>query len=324
MQHASDSQHHAGTARGWAGGSRSRGRRSLHAYMYLSPALAFMLFATFIPVAYTVYIACTNYSLYHFSHFDFVGWKNFADIFGGFDVGTFVMVLEWTVLFAFLTTTINFCVGMLLAYLLNNPNMVERSIYRTLLIIPWALPGTITVLAWSGILNSDFGYLNMLLKDLHLSTIPWLTDPFWARVSILLVNLWMSFPFMMTACLGALQGIPQERVDAAEIDGAGPLVKFWLVVLPAIRTTMLPLLINGFAFQFNNFNIIYLLTAGGPPTSASSFAGSTDILASYTYGLTLTYQRYGLAAAYAIIIFLIVGTLGTIQMKLSGSFEEID
>jgi arabinogalactan oligomer/maltooligosaccharide transport system permease protein len=298
--------------------------RHLWAYLYLSPALAFMLLATFVPVVYTLYIALTNYSLYHFAHFDFVGWKNFADIFGGFDVGTFMQVLEWTVVFAVLTTSINFGVGMLLAYLLNNPHMVERSVYRTLLIVPWALPGTITLLAWSGILNPDFGYLNLLLRDLHLAAVPWLTDPFWAKVSILMVNLWLSFPFMMTACLGALQGIPRELTDAADIDGASPLAKFWLIIVPAIRTTMLPLLITGFAFQFNNFNVIFLLTAGGPPNAGSSFAGSTDILASYTYGLTLTYQRYGLAAAYAVIIFAIVGTLGVLQMKLSGSFEALE
>ena len=138
-----------------------------------------MVFATFIPVAYTLYIAFTNYSLYHFSHFDFVGWKNFADIFGGVDIGTFLMVFEWTVIFAVLTMAINFCVGMFLAYLLNNPNMPERSICRTLLIIPWALPGTITVLAWSGILNPDFGYLNTLLKDLHLAAFRRLQRPPW-------------------------------------------------------------------------------------------------------------------------------------------------
>jgi arabinogalactan oligomer/maltooligosaccharide transport system permease protein len=324
MQAPSSTAGRGRTARGSAPRARLSGARHLRAYLYLSPALAFMAFATFVPVAYTIFIAFTNYSLYHFTHFEFVGWKNFADIFGGFDLDTFLMVFEWTVIFAVLTTAINFSAGMTLAYLLNNPNMVERSIYRTLLIIPWALPGTITLLAWSGILNPDFGYLNTLLKDLHLAPVPWLSDAVWAKVSILLVNLWLSFPFMMTACLGALQGIPAELTDAAEIDGAGPLAKFWLVVVPAIRTTMLPLLINGFAFQFNNFNVIYLLTAGGPPTSASSFAGATDILASYTYGLTLTYQRYGLAAAYAIIIFLIIGTLSTIQMKLSGAFEELD
>jgi arabinogalactan oligomer/maltooligosaccharide transport system permease protein len=296
--------------------------RAVYPYLYLLPALGFMIFATFIPIAYTLYISLTNYSLFHFQHFDLIGLQNYVTIFAGLDLPTFGMVLEWTVLFAFFSTGLSFAVGLFLALLLNNQNLPERNLYRTLLIVPWALPGTIMLLAWSGILNPDFGYLNLLLHDLGLPAIPWLNDPLWAKIAVVLVNVWASFPFMMTACLGALQSIPQDLIDAALIDGAGRVARFRNVTLPILRAVVLPLLINNFAFQFNNFNVIYLLTTGGPPTSVSSMAGATDILASYTYSLTLTYQRYGLAAAYVVIVFLIIGIVSVTQMKLSHAFEE--
>ena len=300
----------------------STASRAVYPYFYLLPALGFMIFATFIPVVYTLYISLTNYSLYHFQHFDLIGLQNYATIFAGLDLPTFGMVLQWTVLFALFSTGLSFAAGLFLALLLNNQNLPERNFYRTLLIVPWALPGTIMLLAWSGILNPDFGYLNLLLQDLGLSAIPWLNDPLWAKIAVVLVNLWATFPFMMTACLGALQSIPQDLIDAALIDGAGMVARFRNVTLPILRAVILPLLINNFAFQFNNFNVIYLLTTGGPPTSVSSMAGATDILASYTYSLTLTYQRYGLAAAYAVIVFLIIGIVSVTQMKLSHAFEE--
>lgn len=296
---------------------------SFSPYMYLTPALGFMLFATLIPVGYTVFISFTNYSLFHFQTFDWVGLKNYGNILVGFDLPTFVMVGLWTVAFAACSTGISFTVGLLLALLLNDRDMHERNVYRTLLIVPWAIPSTIMVLAWSGILNPDFGYLNQLLQSLGLPRVPWLNDPLWARVAVVGVNVWSTFPFMMTAALGALQSISPDLIEAALIDGAGAVARFRHVTLPVLRGMVLPLLITNFAFQFNNFNIIYLLTVGGPPTSAAGIAGSTDILASYTYSLTLTYQRYGLAAAYAVIVFVIIGVISVTQMKLSHAFEEI-
>ncbi len=298
-------------------------RRNLQPYAYLLPAIFFMTFATLIPVVYTLYISLTNYSLAHFQSFSLIGLANYASILGGLDYQTFLMVGEWTVLFAILSTGLSFLVGLVLALLLNDRSLPERSVYRTLLMVPWAVPGTITILAWSGILNPDFGYFNLALQSMGLPTIPWLSDPFWAKVAVVMVNVWATFPFMMTVCLGALQAVPDELIDAALIDGAGRFARFQYVTLPVLREMAIPLLITNFAFQFNNFNIIYLLTAGGPSTSTSSIAGATDILASYTYSLTLTYQRFGLAAGYAVIIFVIVGAISLWQMRMSHAFEEL-
>jgi arabinogalactan oligomer/maltooligosaccharide transport system permease protein len=149
----------------------------------------------------------------------------------------------------------------------------------------------------------------------------WLNDPTWARFSVVLVNVWASFPFMMTACLGALQSVPDELGESARIDGAGPLSRFRYVSFPFLRSVVTPLLIGNFAFQFNNFNAIFLLTRGNPPSQATE-AGQTDILISYTYSLVLERQRYAVAACYAVLIFLIIGTISLINMKLTRAFEE--
>jgi len=296
--------------------------RTDSAYLYILPGFIFIGFATVIGVAYSLYISFTNFDgVNHYQHFSWVGLANYREVLFGVDVHTFAMLIEWTLAFALLSTVLSFAVGLGLALLLNDRDLPERSIYRTLLIIPWALPGTISILAWNGIFNDDFGYLNKLLNVLGLGGEPWLSAPTWAKASVLIMNTWLAFPFMMTACLGALQAIPDELNEAAVVDGAGAFSRFRFVTVPYLRSVTTPLLIGTFAYQFNNFNVIFLLTSGNPAVSNSD-AGGTDILISYTYKLTLQQQRFAVAAAYTVIIFLIVGTISAIQMKSSRSFAE--
>jgi arabinogalactan oligomer / maltooligosaccharide transport system permease protein len=300
----------------------SRARENAYAYAYILPGFLFISLATLVGTAYSLYISFTNYDgLTHFDQFDWIGLENYREILFGVDVGTFWMVAQWTLVFALLSTLLSFVVGLSLALLLNDQRLPERSLYRTLLIIPWALPATITILAWSGIFNDDFGYLNQFLNALGLGDVPWLSDSFWAKVSVLMLNTWLAFPFMMTACLGALQSIPDELNEAAVVDGAGVRSRFRYVTIPHLRFVITPLLIGTFAYQFTNFNVIYLLTAGNPAVQNSD-AGGTDVLVSYTYKLTLVQQQFAVAAAYTVIIFLIIGTISAVQMKMSRSFEE--
>ena len=301
-------------------------RQTAYAYSYILPSFLFIAFATLIGVFYTVYISFTNADgLEHFdpATWDRVGLRNYRDVLFDLELSTFLQVFRWTFFFALLSMAISFAIGLLLALLLNDKTIRERNIYRTLLIVPWALPGTIAILSWSGILNSDFGYLNNFLEDIHLGRVNWLNDPNWAKASIVLVNVWLSFPFMMTACLGALQSVPDELAESARIDGAGAVSRFRFVTFPFLRAVVTPLLIGNFAYQFNNFNAIYLLTRGNP-ASPDSDAGQTDIMISYTYSLAITQQRFAIAAAYAVMIFLIIATISLVQMKFSRAFEEID
>ncbi|WP_031313860.1 carbohydrate ABC transporter permease [Caldanaerobacter subterraneus] len=296
----------------------------LRPYAYLSPAILSMTVLSFAPMAYTIYIAFTNFNLYHFKNYQFVGFKNFVDILTGPFKNVFAPVFVWTVIYALSATLLSYIVGLLLAVILNNKHMWETNFYRAILIIPWGLPGTIAVLTWTGLLNQQYGGINLILQKLHLPMIPWLLEPFWAKVAIIMVSVWMGYPFMMNASLGALQAIPPELYEVADIDGASWFQKLTKITLPMLTSSTLPLIISSFAYNFNNFGTAFLITGGGPPRTDTSFAGHTDILVSAAYKLTMQANRYDLASALSIIIFLIIGTLSLLNMRLTGAFKEVD
>ncbi|MBA3365064.1 MAG: ABC transporter permease subunit [Actinobacteria bacterium] len=233
----------------------------------------------------------------------------------------FVRVFIWTLAFAVLTVGLSFFIGLFLAITLDKKIRFQR-FYRTVLVVPYAIPAFLTILVWAGLLNDDFGVVNKLLH----TSIPWLFDPTWAKVSVLLVALWLSFPYFFLVSLGALQSIPGELVEAARVDGAGAWQVFRKITLPLLLVAVAPLLIASFAFNFNNFNNIYLLTGGGPPSEDQSIAGATDILISYTYKLAFEAgkgQDYALAAAVSIFIFFIVATISGAAFWRSKALENV-
>lgn len=296
-------------------------RKRLEPYPYILPALVFTFLVTLIPNIYTLYLSFTNYSLYHFRRFSWVGLRNYESILFGQELGTFARVFLWTIGWALLSVGLSLAVGLTLALVLNRKTLWGRDIYRTLLIVPWAVPSFITILMWAGLLNSDFGAVNQFLKSIGIGALPWLVEGRWARVAVVTANLWLSFPFMMSISLGALQSIPGELYEAASIDGATKTQQFRRITLPLLRSALLPVLISSFAFSFNNFVGIYLLTAGGPAVAGSQ-AGATDILVSYAYKLAFTMSRYGLACAYSVLIFILIGTLSMVNFRLTGAFKE--
>lgn len=309
---------------------RSNGKKNLYerirAYIYLSPALISIFFLSLIPIAYTIYIAFTNYNINHLQDYKIIGFDNFKQILTGPLKAIFLPVFTWTLVFTVVVTLGNYFLGLFIAMMLNNPNMKERGFYKGLFIIPWALPSAIAILSWQGLLNQDYGPINMILRKLHIisSPIPWLTDPYWARFAIIFVTIWLGFPYMMNVCLGALSAIPDTYYEAADIDGASWWQKFTKITLPALTSSSIPLLVSSFAFNFNNFGAAYLITGGGPAKPDTVFAGYTDILASSAFKMVNTVFRYDLAAALSLLIFLLIGTISFFQMKLSGSFEEVD
>lgn len=296
------------------------------AYGYLSPAIISISILSIAPILYTIYIAFTNFNGNHFTNFHWVGFQNFATLLNPNNpLSTlFIPTFVWTVFFAVVSTLLNYFVGLFLAMVLNNKNMKESAIYRSILIIPWAIPGLISLLVWQGLLNTSYGQINALLHVFGVHQIPWLDSPNWARFSIIMVNLWVGFPYMMLVSLGALQAIPHELYEASSIDGANWATQFRYVTLPEVWKISLPLLIPSFAFNFNNFNAVYLLTSGNPPRSDNQFVGYTDNLASAAYKLTLQFNRYDLSAAISIILFIIVGIFTVINMKYTKAFEEVD
>lgn len=300
-------------------------KNNLKAYPYLIPSLLSILVVTCLPIIYTVVISFTNYNMYHLEDFVCVGLDNYKEVFTGSIKNVFFPVLGWTVCFALLSTLGSYFIGLFLAILLNNPHMKESRIYKALLIVPWALPSTIAILAWQGLLNEQYGGINNLLHTLGITwNVPWMTDPFWARAGIIMVNLWLGFPYMMNVCLGSLQSISTEYYEAAKMDGASKWQSFKTITFPLVTKVSIPLVISTFASNFNNFGNIYMITEGGPARLDTQFAGYTDILASTTYKMTTWSNRYDLAATFSVLVFVIVGTLTLINMHMSGAFKEVD
>jgi ABC-type sugar transport system permease subunit len=252
-----------------------------------------------------------------------VGFGNFKKIFIDPLVrDPFVSVFLWTFAYAGFSVLFTFAFGLFLAITLNKAGLRLRRTQRALLVIPYAIPAFLAVLVWGGLLNDDFGVVNNTL-NIH---IPWLFDANWAKVSCLLVNFWLGFPYFFLVCTGVLQAIPDELSEAARVDGAGGLQVFRKITFPLLMVAVAPLLIASFAFNFNNFNNIYFLTRGGPYGPDQVVAGSTDILISYTYKLAFQAAGgadYGLAAAMSIVIFVIIGTISALTFTRTKALENL-
>ncbi|WP_394650180.1 ABC transporter permease subunit [uncultured Deinococcus sp.] len=254
-----------------------------------------------------------------------VGLANFQEIFGKASRALWPVFI-WTVVFAFATVVLNAVAGLILGILLYNKRLKGRNVYRTLLFLPWAIPAVISVQMWVALFNQQFGIVNKTLGLLGITAIPWLGDPLWAKVSILLVNLWLGFPYMMTATISALATINDDLYEAASIDGASRWQQVQAITLPLLRASFTPILLSGFAFNFNNFGIIYLLTKGGPAQEGrEATAQSTDILLSWGYNTAFSSgggQNYALASAIALIIFLLTLAISLVNFRAAGVFEE--
>lgn len=257
-----------------------------------------------------------------------VGLANFVRLVANRSIaGPFLRVFLWTFAWAAGSVALTFALGLALALALNDPRLRFKEFYRSVLILPYAIPGFVSALIWRGMFNTEFGQVNRIVEALFGVQVPWLQDPFWAKVALLIVNLWLGFPYMMIVCLGALQSISPELYEAAYCDGATWRQQLKEITLPILMMSVGPLLVSSFAFNFNNFTVIYLVTRGRPPIpGADTPAGATDILISYTYRLAFEGGRgadYGLAAAVSLIIFLIVGTITWLNFRFTRALEEV-
>lgn len=308
-------------------------RKNMQGYRYLSPAIISISILSALPILYTIFIAFTNYTLknQNYGYGTAKGWKmvglyQFQQVLVGPLKSEFFPLFGWTLVYTTIATLGTFIIGLVFAMMLRDKNMKESFIYKGLLVIPWALPGAITIISFKGLFNSQYGAINNILMQLNLLQEPvlWLTTPMAARVAVILVNLWLGFPYMMNVCIGALAAIPDTYYEAADIDGASRRQKFRKITLPSLSNVSYPLLIANFAFNFNNFNSAFLLTDGGPSKAGSSFAGWTDIIGSAAYNMSVTKGNFGLGAAMSIVLFAIIGTLSIINMKVSGQFKEVE
>ena len=249
-----------------------------------------------------------------------IGWDNFTRVFTDEGIQKpFLAIFAWTIVFSVLTVVLTVAVGMVLACLVQWEALRGKAVYRVLLILPYAVPAFISILVFKGLFNQSFGEINMLLGTLFGIKPAWFSDPTTARTMIVIVNTWLGYPYMMILCMGLLKAIPDDLYEASAMDGAGPLQNFFRITFPLLIKPLTPLMIASFAFNFNNFVLIQLLTNGGPDRLGTTTpAGYTDLLVNYTWRIAFEGgggQDFGLAAAIATLIFLLVGALAIVNLK---------
>jgi ABC-type sugar transport system permease subunit len=253
-----------------------------------------------------------------------VGTHNFKRFFSSSALrGPLVQIVIWNFAFAFFSVLLSFALGLFIALLFDD--LPGKKIIRALLIIPYPIPALVSILIWRNLLNPDFGAITNFLESTFGTAPNWLLDPMWARVAVILINMWLSYPYFYIVSSGALQAIPRELFDAAAVDGANIWDKFRRITLPLLLSIVSPLLIASFSFNFNNFNLIYIFNQGRPPIAGTPIpAGHTDILLSFVYKLAFTSSQsdYGLASAISIMLFLFVGLITWLQFRYTRALED--
>lgn len=253
-----------------------------------------------------------------------VGSRNFERFFSSSALrGPLVQIVIWNFAFAFFSVLLSFALGLFIALLFDD--LPGKKIIRALLIIPYPIPALVSILIWRNLLNPDFGAITDFLESTFGTAPNWLVDPAWARIAVIMINMWLSYPYFYIISSGALQAIPRELFDAAAVDGANIWDKFRRITLPLLLSIVSPLLIASFSFNFNNFNLIYIFNQGRPPIAGTPIpAGHTDILLSFVYKLAFTSAQsdYGLASAISIMLFLFVGLITWMQFKYTRALED--
>ena len=316
------------------GGAAATGatlKRHRQAYFYVLPAMAGMLFLVFLPFSYGILLSFTNSNVYNTDSGlgeIWIGLQNYVDILTDvkifettvdgrvYDYSNFYWTLGFTIIWTISNVAVGVSIGLLLALILNSRGLVLKPIYRVLLILPWAVPNYITALIWQGMFHSQFGVINHVIQMFGGEAISWWDTPFTGFITVLSTNGWLSFPFMMVISLGALQSIPADLYEAARVDGATRWQQFRTITLPSLKPALVPAVILSVIWTFNQFNVIYLVSAGEP-------GGSTEILITEAYKIAFEQYRYGYAAAYSVVIFAILLAYGIWQNRVTRATEGI-
>jgi arabinogalactan oligomer/maltooligosaccharide transport system permease protein len=294
-------------------------------YLTITPGLVMMLFVSLLPILFSLLAVFTNYNTYNMPprHLvEWVGFKTFLDIVRlPIWSTTFTQLFIWTTIWAFLAAFTSYFAGMLQAVIINSPLVRYKKLFRSIFILPWAIPGFVSILTWKNALHAQ-GPINRFLVSAGLDPMPFLTDVWHARGALILVNMWLGFPYFMALISGVMATINHETVEAAQIDGANSGQIFRRITFPYILSATAPMLIMSVTFNFNNFGLIFFLTGGGPGNPNLQFAGATDILITWIYKLTVDQRMYNYAAAMSIFIFIILATVSGLNLRRTRVFKE--
>ncbi len=308
---------------------RSIREENLHTAMLALPIAGIIIF-TIIPLVFMILIAFTSYDHEHQppgNLFTWVGLANFRAMLGQGSklAATFWPVLQWTLVWAVCATVSNFILGVLLALLINRKGTKAKGFWRFMFVLSIAIPQFVSLLSMRTIFNAN-GPVNVILRHIGLigmtESIPFFTDPTLAKITIILINIWIGVPYTMLSATGILQNIPTELYEAAKIDGASAPKIFTKITLPYMLFVMTPYLITTFTGNINNFNVIFLLSGGGPDTLDYYYAGKTDLLVTWLYRLTITQKDYNLGAVIGILVFIILATLSLLTYRHTGSYKD--
>lgn len=298
--------------------------KNLHKTLMTLPMIG-ILALNILPLIFMISMAFTNYSKDgdHLVLFDWVGFKNFAKVLNFSDsLGqSFWSVLGWTLVWAIFATGLNYILGMILAIVINRKGTRLKSFWRFCFILSIAVPQFVSLLIMRTMLQPS-GAVNVLLQNMGLISqpLPFFTDPTWARVTVIVINLWVGVPYTMLQVTGILQNIPAELYEAAKVDGANAVVTFFKITLPYMLFVTTPYLITTFTGNVNNFNVIYLLS-GGDPTPVGSTAGKTDLLVTWLYKLTIDQQYYNIGAVIGILTFIVLAIVSLVTYRNTGSYK---
>ena len=299
------------------------------AYSYVAPAMIGMLVLVFFPFFYGIGLAFTDTTLFNEStpfRERWIGLDNFIAILGDFNIVTrsaegtvfnyqnFYWTLMMTVIWTVTNVVVGVTFGFILALALNTEGLKGKWLYRILLILPWAIPNYITALVWRGMFHPQFGVINQFLQMFGMAPVAWFDGVVSAFVTGLVTNGWLSFPFMMVVILGALQSIPKDMYEAAEVEGATRWQQLKSITLPLLRPTLVPAIILSVVWTFNMFNIIFLVSGGEP-------GGANEILITKAYKIAFENYQYAYAAAYSTVIFIILLVYGYFQTRMTRATE---
>ncbi|MFD2044897.1 ABC transporter permease subunit [Ornithinibacillus salinisoli] len=294
-------------------------------YFMVLPGLIMLIFIVVLPLLFMVALAFTDYNQYNApprNLLSWVGFNNFVDLVN-IDIwkDTFFSVFAWTIVWTVVATSLQIVLGFFLALLVNDKRVKFKRTIRTVLILPWAVPAFVSILIFSALFNPTFGAINRDILSTFEIMIPWLSDPFWAKIALIMIQTWLGFPFVFALFTGVLQSVPADMYEAADVDGGSRWQKLRHITVPHVLFATAPLLIMQYAGNFNNFNIIYLFNEGNPAVRGQN-AGGTDILISWVYKLTFQTNNYNMAAAITIIMGVLVMGFAFYQFRKTAAFKE--
>ena len=297
--------------------------------LLMTPSVIFIFMFTVLPLIFMICMAFTDYSKIdnHLMLFDWVGFDNFKTLFDSDSIlgGTFWSVLLWTLVWAFFATFTNYIFGMILSLMINRKDTKAKGFWRFCFVLSCAVPMFVSLLIMRTMLQPE-GAVNVLLRNLGIiagdESLPFFTDPTWARVTVIVVNIWVGVPYTLLQLTGVLQNIPAELYEAAKVDGANTVQTFFKITLPYMLYVTTPYLIATFTGNVNNFNVIYLLSGGDPVTNLASTAGKTDLLVTWLYKLTIDRQYYNIGSVIGILTFIILAVGALLTYRNSKSYKE--